>query len=414
MGKAGATVNQIRDDTGAKIDVDREGDSAITNIKLVGTKNAISEAKAAILAISKEVDAEETYTLKIPSEFHGQLIGPGGQAIRDLITRAGGPDDSKAASQMVLFPRKRGDASDDAVVVRGPAAIASKIKEELESIAAALAARICLGVIVAPPAQRMLVGRGGSRQSELQAKHSVRIIMPGWKEYDGTPAPVNASELATAGGTEATIVKIQGEKSACEALAQEIATDFASAERKVKISKAAHIKLATPQFFRQLRSDFGVSVDTPRGIAASQPKVDVSSSVAASAARIDADEDESRELAFELVELSSGSSEGEEQIEWTLTGKDEKSLDAAEAKINRSSSSSDFTHEGRLSLPPGAAPRIIGRGGSGLAAIQSETGASIDIPRGGASICYIRGDKDSVLDARERIQRIALTPSRRD
>ncbi|PWN46954.1 hypothetical protein IE53DRAFT_382491 [Violaceomyces palustris] len=418
MGKGGATINKIRDETDAQVDVDRQDDDKQTTaIKLRGTKRAISAAKEAIMAIADEVDAEASYTLHIAPEHHGLLIGPQGQNIRDLIIKAGGPEDAKASSQYVLFPR-RGDKAADVVTVRGPASLAEKIKQELEAAAKVLADRVVYGVVVAPQAQRMLIGRGGSRQSELQAKFNVRFVFPGWKEYASTGEPINGAELGQGGGSDQTIVKISGSKEACEAAAKEIAESFASATKTVSVPRAVHAKLATPQFFRQLRSDCGVSVDTPRNIPASNGNgASSSSSPSKPEARIDADEDEEEEdidgIPFELekLDLSGPGSD----VEWTLTGKNESSLAAAEKRIQSAiKKAGEFSHEGRLTVDRSAVPRIIGRGGSGLMAIQSETGASVEIPRESGGLCIIRGSQQAVLAARDRLVKAATSASRRD
>lgn len=436
LGKAGANVNQLREDTGAQVDVDRDDDDKdVTTIRLRGTKQAIASAKSAILAIAKEVDAEASYTLHIDPAFHGQLIGPAGAAIRDLIIRCGGPSDAKASSQFVLFPR-RGDKAADIVTVRGPADIANKIKTELEAASKALADRIVYGVAIAPSAQSGLVGRGGSRQRELQAKHNVVMILPGWKEYDLIAEPVNNAELGAASAN--SIIKILGAQEACEALAKEITvsrvtscwqndffsslfaflffiiasiqSSFASVSKTVPVPRAVHTKLATPQFFRQLRNDFGVAVDTPRGGAtangASRPAV----SSAAAAARIDADESAEDGLSWELEKLDLS---GESPVEWTLTGKDEAALEKAERKIAIAvQKAGEFSHEGRLLVDRAVVPRIIGRGGAGLSAIQQDTGASVEIPRESGGLCIIRGSEEAVLAAKDRLVRIATSPAR--
>ena len=60
LGKSGSTINQIRDDTGAQIDVEREDKGAETaSISLRGSKKAVEAAKKAIQAVAAEVDAEQ-------------------------------------------------------------------------------------------------------------------------------------------------------------------------------------------------------------------------------------------------------------------------------------------------------------------------------------------------------------------
>lgn len=103
LGKGGASINEIKDDTGAQIDIDKATDdnNATTNISVCGTKEAISAAKTAILAIAEQVGEETSASLVIESKFHRTIIGAGGQGLKDLIFRCGGPSDSKLQAGLV-------------------------------------------------------------------------------------------------------------------------------------------------------------------------------------------------------------------------------------------------------------------------------------------------------------------------
>ncbi|KDN48495.1 hypothetical protein K437DRAFT_255466 [Tilletiaria anomala UBC 951] len=411
LGRGGVNINQIRDDTGTQIDIDRDEaskDAELTTINIRGSKKAIEAAKKEINAIVSEVDAEESYRLHVPVSLHGQLIGAQGQAIRDLIIRAGGPEDSRAAAQHIIFPRK-GDMDTDTVIVRGPAALASKLKAELEAAveqASNRANELTLGVHVLQTQHSQLIGRAGARLKELEAKHNVRISLPGSRLYASAPEASNQAELGDA--APETIVKVRGAEAACRAAIEEISSSLASASRSVQVPRSVHGKLASPNFLRNLRSNHGVSVDLPRNLPAAARS-------AASSARIDADEAEDEAaatadgLAFELEELDLGDSGAADAVvEWKLTGKDAAALDKAEAQIRAElAKAKSASHEGRLTLPQSAVPRIIGKQGSGLHALQAETGTDIQIPRDGGGLCIIRGSKEAVLEARERIEEIA-------
>jgi len=104
LGKGGASINAIKDDTGAQIDVDKPSDndfSKDTTITLKGTKKAIAAAKEAILAISSEVSDELTEVVRIEHKYHRNIIGAGGQNLRDLIAQAGGPSDVRHQAGLV-------------------------------------------------------------------------------------------------------------------------------------------------------------------------------------------------------------------------------------------------------------------------------------------------------------------------
>ena len=102
MGRGGASINEIKNDTGAQIDVEKGSEAGEnSNVVVRGTKTAVAEAKAAILAIAEQVHEETTDSLTIEQKFHRSLIGPGGQGLKDLIARCGGPSDAKAQAGLI-------------------------------------------------------------------------------------------------------------------------------------------------------------------------------------------------------------------------------------------------------------------------------------------------------------------------
>ena len=103
LGRAGSNVNEIKDNTGVThIDVDKSDDaSGVTHISLRGNKEAIAAAKAAILEIANQVKEEVSVNLTIETKYHRTLIGPGGQGLKDLIARCGGPTDSRAQAGLI-------------------------------------------------------------------------------------------------------------------------------------------------------------------------------------------------------------------------------------------------------------------------------------------------------------------------
>ena len=101
LGKGGVTINQIKDDTDAAIDLDKAEDWSEATVTCRGTKKAIADAKAAIQLIVDQLGEEVTEVLTIESKFHKALIGGGGQGLRNLIVRCGGPVDPKVQAGLV-------------------------------------------------------------------------------------------------------------------------------------------------------------------------------------------------------------------------------------------------------------------------------------------------------------------------
>lgn len=156
--------------------------------------------------------------------------------VRDLVTRCGGPSDSRAAGALVRFPRA-GDDTSDVVTIRGPKAVATKIRDELQKEAAALRDRIVYGVVIPQAAHARLVGRGGAGVNEMQRKHNVRIVLPGWTESKSSGEPVNGSELGE-DVSETDLIKILGSRSDCEAAAAELKVSLL--KKQLVTSRDAH------------------------------------------------------------------------------------------------------------------------------------------------------------------------------
>ena len=66
-----------------------------------GNKQGIKEAQAMILEIASTVPEETTVDMTIENRFHRSLIGAGGQGLKDLIVRCGGPTDPKLQAGLV-------------------------------------------------------------------------------------------------------------------------------------------------------------------------------------------------------------------------------------------------------------------------------------------------------------------------
>ena len=71
VGKSGSTINGIKDETGAQIDIDRNEDAGkgVTNVTVRGDKKAIAAAKAAVLAVAEQIGDETTATITIDSKY---------------------------------------------------------------------------------------------------------------------------------------------------------------------------------------------------------------------------------------------------------------------------------------------------------------------------------------------------------
>ena len=80
--------------------MDKSSDIEAT-ITVRGNKQGIKEAQTMVLEISSSVPEETIVDITIENKFHRSLIGSGGQGLRELIVRCGGPTDPKLQAGLV-------------------------------------------------------------------------------------------------------------------------------------------------------------------------------------------------------------------------------------------------------------------------------------------------------------------------
>ncbi|KAG9316397.1 hypothetical protein JVU11DRAFT_2430 [Chiua virens] len=413
LGKGGATINEIKEDTGAQIDIDKATDdnSALTDITVRGTKQAINAAKTAILAIADQVPEEATESLVIETRFHGNIIGAGGQSLKDLIIRCGGPSDSKLQAGLVRLAE-----STDEVRIRGEPALVSKIKLELEKTVATLRDRIVLAVEIPAAQHRNLIGKGGQHLNELQSRTGVQVQFPGSRSYHQVGDAVNEEEIKDV--DPADIVKVSGSRSACESAINELKARVQKATAPVATFTAVvsvplkyhHAISQQGNFFRNLRS-YGVhveqSVHPEKSAVPTHPPQN-----GASTARIDVDDtEEAPESDWQVAPNYQDAEEGDS--EWTLTAKDPASLERAQSDVKTAIEQAEaMTHVGFLTLADRSVfPRIVGSKGANVARLRAETGADITVSRDNNTIVII-GSESAMEEARQAILKQATSPQR--
>ncbi|KAK4684762.1 hypothetical protein P7C73_g5402, partial [Tremellales sp. Uapishka_1] len=415
VGKSGATINGIKDETGAQIDIDKSASQeAKTTVTVRGDKKAIAAAKAAILAVAEQVGDELQTTVTIDPKYHRTLIGQGGQRLRDLVVSCGGPAEAYKQNGLINFP-KQGDENLDQVKLRGDSKLVKAIKQELEKQAEILSQTITVGVVVPHSQHATKIGRGGSALQDLQKKTGAVVHFPGSRQYNSVGDVENAQELENA--EKADIVKVVGTKEVCAAAAELLSVSSERAPRTDSrgprngadlSSKAVSIPIKyhfaivdQPQLIRTIRSVGGqliVPSPAPTRAAIARPSTNGHSS----SARIDVDQqEEDVEGEWELRENYQGAEDGEK--EWIVKAKEDDLEKAVKILEDAISQAKAATHVGALTgLPRSAFPRIIGTKGATISRLRAETGTDIVVGKDD-DLITITGDEESVLQAKEAI-----------
>ncbi|KAJ6596649.1 SCP160 protein [Mycena sp. CBHHK59/15] len=410
LGRGGASINEIKDATDAQIDVDKAvDDTTLTNITVRGTKKAVAAAKAAIMAISDQVSEETSTTVAVESKYHRTLIGAGGQGLKDLVSRCGGPSDPKLQAGLIRFPRQ-GDVAIDEVRLRGEPKLVAKLKVELEKAVANLKDRVVLAIEIPATQHRALIGRGGQHLNDLQNRTDVQVQFPGSRSYNQVGEAENAADFKDVDA--ANIVKISGTRAACDKAMEELKAQVKPAAVEITSSvtvplKYHHVISQQGGFFRTLRS-YGVQVDQ-----SAQPQksaVPPQPSANGSTARIDETEDEVA-VQWEITANYQDAEEGEST--WTLKARDQAGLERAEKAIKEAiEHAGRMSHVGFLTLPDRSMfPRIVGSKGANVARLRHETGADITVSRENSTIVILGSEKD-ILAAKVAITRMTSNSGR--
>ncbi|XP_055352138.1 vigilin-like [Paramacrobiotus metropolitanus] len=168
IGKGGATIRKIRDETDTKIDLPAENaDSDV--ITITGKKENAEKAKEMILKIQNELANAVEVKVSIPSKLHPNLIGAKGRTISGVIQECG--------NVQITLPQS-GSGLDE-ITIRGPKADAEKAKQLLEKIAHDRELSSFTAEIPAKQEyHKYIVGANRGNINRLRERYNVRIAIP--------------------------------------------------------------------------------------------------------------------------------------------------------------------------------------------------------------------------------------------
>lgn len=414
LGKSGASIQEIKNNTDTQIDVDTPKDSDTTNISIRGTKKNIATAKESILAIADQIAEEVTITISVEPKYHRTLIGAGGQGLRDLATRIGLQDaDPKLLAGLIRFPRAGDSSGSDEVRIRGEPKLVEKVKVEIEKTINGLRNRVILAVEVPAAQHRVLIGRSGHNLEQLQKKTHAQVQFPGSRSYAGVGEAENADEFKDV--DLANIVKVTGTREACLNCIAELKASIKPAPAPAVTDtievplKYHHAISQQGQFFRNLRN-YGVQVE--QSAHPTKSAVPTQPPPANGGARIDeADSDSVPGAQWQVIANYQDAEEGNST--WTLKAKNQADLERArKAVMDAIEQAERMSHVGFLTMPDRSLfPRIVGSKGANVARLRNETGADITVSKENSTIVIIGSESDIVL-AKEAILKMPAEGSR--
>ncbi|XP_017472709.1 PREDICTED: vigilin isoform X2 [Rhagoletis zephyria] len=174
IGKGGANIKKIRDETQTKIDLPAEGDTNEV-IVITGKKENVLEAKERIQKIQNELSDIVTEEVQISPKFYNSIIGTGGKLISAIMEECGGVS--------IKFPTS--DSKSDKVTIRGPKDDVEKAKAQLLELAnERQLASFTAEVRAKQQHHKFLIGKNGASIRKIRDATGARIIFPSNEDED--------------------------------------------------------------------------------------------------------------------------------------------------------------------------------------------------------------------------------------
>lgn len=247
IGKAGANINKIREETGTRIDLPSEGQNS-DEITITGRKENCEKAQERIQKIQDELASIVEVDIIIPAKFHNSMIGAGGKLIQSVSEECGGV--------AIKFPPpgKGSEKSSDKVTIRGPKEDVHKAKQILVDLSnEKQLASYTTEVRAKQQHHRFLIGRNGANIRKIRDATGARIIFPTDKDED--------KELITIIGKKDAIAKA---KEQLEATIKEL-DQVVEETMTVDPRHHRHFVARRGEVLRQIGDQYGgVTVSFPR------------------------------------------------------------------------------------------------------------------------------------------------------
>ncbi|KAI8956650.1 hypothetical protein F5Y11DRAFT_145638 [Daldinia sp. FL1419] len=388
IGSGGAGMDELRQTTGAKIDIPNERnetEDAIVEILIKGTKAQVAAAKKIIEEKKAIFDETVTKTVEIDRRWHKNLIGPGGSTLRDIVIKAGGPEDRRLQARTIQFPKQ--DADGNAIKIEGRQDVVDKIIASIQALVSERESQVTETVEVPVEKHRSLIGRGGETKRQLESQFNVSIDIPRQ-------------------GSGLTGVKLIGQPNNVEKAKEHISSVIKEQQGEtIQVPRKYHHAISeNGQFFRRLRNDYKVTVDHAGQVVPANPKPSSTRPSVGSLPLITDDAETTADAHHWTVMDTTSSEDGD--IPWVLKGSPENIEKAKKVVTLALEQAQKNNTIGFLVLPdPSTYRHVIGQGGSKVNSIRKQSGCKINVPRDQAKDepIEVMGSKEGCEKAKDLI-----------
>lgn len=363
IGAGGKAMDEVRQDTGARIDIPDPKKSQAdledeVEISIKGTKEAVQAAKKTLLQKKAILEDVVIRTVCVNPKYHRGLIGSGGNNIAKIILEAGGPKERHEHSRMVRIPNE-GDTNADNITVQGPQAVVDKIVSAIETIVAQRESELTDSIDVPVDKHSGLIGRGGEKKRQMETQFKVSINVP--RQGDGR-----------------TDVRITGEPENVEKAKAHIESIIQQQQGEtIQVPRKMHHSISNNgRFFRDVRSQYKVQIDHAGHKIPAKPTATESQSTAP----LVTDDGSDDAIPHRWTITKASTEEG--NIPWVLRGSPENVVEVKALIEKQLAKTKTVDTRGTLDLEDTSVYRfIIGTGGRTIENIRNESGCDIQVPR---------------------------------
>uniref|UniRef100_F7FXS6 Vigilin n=1 Tax=Callithrix jacchus TaxID=9483 RepID=F7FXS6_CALJA len=243
IGKGGANIKKIREESNTKIDLPAENSNSET-IVITGKRANCEAARSRILSIQKDLANIAEVEVSIPAKLHNSLIGTKGRLIRSIMEECGGVH--------IHFPVE--GSGSDTVVIRGPSSDVEKAKKQLLHLAEEKQTKsFTVDIRAKPEYHKFLIGKGGGKIRKVRDSTGARVIFPAAEDKD--------QDLITIIGKEDAVREAQKELEALIQNLDNVVEDYMLVDPR----HHRHFVIRRGQVLREIAEEYGgVMVSFPR------------------------------------------------------------------------------------------------------------------------------------------------------
>lgn len=164
IGKNGANVNRIKDETGVQINIDESG-----FVRIEGNKDGVRRAKQELEDMVKKLENEKEKDVIIEQRHYKNIIGTKGESIKEIR--------DKFNQVQINFPGP-GDKR-DVVKIRGPKEDVDKCAKHLQKVVKELnESSYQVEVPIFKQFHKFIIGKGGGNIKKIREETSTKIDLP--------------------------------------------------------------------------------------------------------------------------------------------------------------------------------------------------------------------------------------------